>query len=61
MFANFKNFIDKENYGLCLMKKMVDTINFSSVLITKNLMDKNFYGFLTYNLPTLPLPRTDCI
>ena len=45
------NFFDKENYGISIMRNLVNTDSFSSILITKNLLDINFYGFQTYSLP----------
>jgi predicted helicase len=45
------NFIKKENYCLCLMRNLVNTENFSSIFISKNIIDINYYGFQTYSIP----------
>ena len=60
MYNNFKHFLLGDNVGFCLMRKTVNTINYQSVFITKNLMDKNFYGFQTYAFPLYLYPETNC-
>lgn len=52
------NFISKNNIGLCLMRNLVNTDSFSSILLTNNLLDINFYGFQTYCLPLYLYPET---
>lgn len=46
-----KHFLGKENIGLCLMRSLVNIKTFKTVFITKNILDKNFYGFQTYLFP----------
>jgi predicted helicase len=53
-----KNFIQKDNFTLCLMRGLVNTENFSSVLISKDIIDINYYGFQTYSLPIYIYPET---
>ena len=53
------NFFDKENYGICIMRNLINTDSFSSILISKNLLDINFYGFQTYSLPLYLYPETN--
>lgn len=52
------NFISKNNIGLCLMRNLVNTDSFSSILLTNNLLDINFYGFQTYCLPLYLYPES---
>ena len=52
------NFISKNNIGICLMRNLVNTDSFSSILLTNNLLDINFYGFQTYCLPLYLYPET---
>lgn len=40
-----------ENFGLSLMRKQQDTTDFSTVLVSANIIDKNLYGFQTYTFP----------
>lgn len=54
-----KNFIQKENFTLCLMRGLVNTENFSSTFISKNIIDINYYGFQTYSLPIYVYPETN--
>lgn len=56
-FSIMKNML-KDNYGLCLMRGLVDTVNFSSIYITKYLLDINFYRFQTYLFPLYIYPET---
>lgn len=51
MYNNFHHMLECENVGICLMKKLVNTVDFKSVFLAKNLMDKNFYAFQTYFFP----------
>lgn len=44
------NFLNKENYSLCLMRNLVNTENYNTVFVTKSITDINFYGFQTYSL-----------
>ena len=39
------------NYLLCLMRASVDTVEFNTVFCSKNILDKNFYGFQSYSFP----------
>lgn len=50
-FDLFKNIINKSNLSLCLLRSLTDTVNFSSVFLSKNLVDKNLYGFQTSIFP----------
>ncbi|TRX16097.1 type ISP restriction/modification enzyme [Flavobacterium franklandianum] len=52
------NFISKNNLGICIMRNLVNTDSFSSILLTNNLLDINFYGFQTYCLPLYLYPET---
>ncbi len=54
-FAVMKNML-KSNYGICLMRGLVDTDNFSSVFITQLMLDINFYRFQTYIFPLYLYP-----
>lgn len=47
----FKHIINKSNFELCLLRSLTDTVNFSSVFISKSLVDKNLYGFQTSIFP----------
>ncbi len=51
MYNVFQHMLLGKNYGLILMRKLVDSQNFSSVFISTGLVDKNFYGFQTYTFP----------
>lgn len=53
-----KYMIKWNNFWLCLMRWLVNTPVFNTVLVTKHLLDINFYGFQTYLLP-LYLYQTD--
>ena len=53
------NFLDKENYSLCLMRNLVNTENYNTVFVSKNIMDINFYGFQTYSLILYLYPETN--
>ena len=46
-----KNIISKNNVSLCLLRSLVDSTNFSSIFISKVLVDKNLYGFQTSLFP----------
>jgi len=46
-----RNYLNKENLGLNLMRRLVDSELLSTVLITSNPIDLNFYRFQTYNFP----------
>lgn len=50
-FEMMKNIISKENYSICLLRSLVDTTIFSSIFISKNLVDKNLFGFQTSIFP----------
>ncbi len=56
-FSIMKNML-KENLGLCLMRGLVDTTIFSSIFITNNLLDINFFRFQTYLFPLYLYPET---
>lgn len=51
------NFISKKNIGICIMRNLVNTDSFSSILVSDNLLDINFYGFQTYSLPLYLYPE----
>ena len=53
------NFIDKENYTLCLMRNLVNTDVYNTVFISKNIIDINYYGFQTYSLSLYLYPKTN--
>ena len=57
-FEMMKNIISKDNISICLLRSLVDTTNFSSVFISKNLVDKNLYGFQTSLFPLYLYPET---
>ena len=50
-FDMMKNLISKDNISLCLLRSLVDSLFFSSIFVSKNLVDKNFYGFQTSLFP----------
>jgi len=47
----FYHVIHKENLFLTLMRTTVDADNFSSILISNSIIDKNLYSFQTYACP----------
>jgi predicted helicase len=49
----------RDNFGLCLMRTLVDADTFSSVCLTKNLLDINFYRFQTFLFPLYLYPETN--
>jgi len=51
------NFINKENYALCLMRNLVNTEDYNTVFISKNIIDINYYGFQTYSLALYLYPE----
>lgn len=53
------NFLNKENYSLCLMRNLVNTENYNTVFVSKSIMDINFYGFQTYSLVLYLYPETN--
>jgi predicted helicase len=58
-FEMMKNIISKDNLSICLLRSLVDTTNFSSVFISKNLVDKNLYGFQTSLFPLYLYPENN--
>jgi len=46
-----KHFIGNKNIGIVIMRKLVNTQELSSVLLTNTPIDLNFYGFQTYFFP----------
>ncbi len=54
----FKN-CDSNNFFLTLMRSSVDTIDFKSILISKEIIDKNLYSFQTYAFPLYIYPETN--
>ncbi|MGG5598324.1 type ISP restriction/modification enzyme [Myroides sp. C8-3] len=50
-FDLFKHFIDQDNFSLCLLRTLTDTIDFTSVFVSNGLVDKNLYGFQTSIFP----------
>lgn len=53
-----EQFIDKNNYALVSMRKLVNSEYLSSILITNTTIDLNFYGFQTYAFPLYLYPDT---
>ena len=53
------NFIKKENFCFCLMRNLINTQDFSSIFISKNIIDINYYGFQTYSIPLYLYPETN--
>src|SRR5690606_21416539 len=53
------NFIEKDNYTICLMRNLVNTEIYNTVFITKSIIDINYYGFQTYSLPLYLYPETN--
>jgi type I restriction-modification system DNA methylase subunit len=49
-----------DNLGLCLMRSLVDTNKFSTIFITKSLLDGNFFRFQTYLFPLYIYNDTSC-
>jgi predicted helicase len=54
-----KHFVFNENIGFVCMRKLVNTQLLSSILLTKNTIDLNFYGFQTYFFPLYLYPDTN--
>ena len=50
-FQVMQHFLKGENVGLCLMRSLIDTEILSSVYVTINMMDINFYRFQSYIFP----------
>lgn len=50
-FEMMKNIISKDNLSICFLRSLIDSTNFSSIFISKNLVDKNLYGFQTSLFP----------
>lgn len=46
-----KHMIARNNIGIILMRSQVNTSNFQTVFITKEIVDKNYYGFQSYLFP----------
>ena len=53
------NFISKKNIGFCIMRNLINTDSFSSILVSENIIDINFYGFQTYSFPLYLYPDTN--
>jgi len=53
------NFINHDNITFCLMRNLVNTKDYNTVFLSKNILDINFYGFQTYSLPLYLYPETD--
>lgn len=54
-----RNYIQKNecyNFGIALMRKQQDSPEFSTVMVSDNIIDKNFYGFQTYTFPLYLYP-----
>jgi predicted helicase len=58
-FEMMKNIISKDNLSICLLRSLIDSTNFSSIFISKNLVDKNLYGFQTSLFPLYLYPETN--
>jgi predicted helicase len=41
----------KKNVAITLMRKPVNSIDFSALLVVQNMIDKNYYGFQSYAFP----------
>ncbi|KAA6319193.1 hypothetical protein EZS27_030883, partial [termite gut metagenome] len=54
-----QHFLKGENVGLCLMKSQINTVDFKAVFISKNMIDKNFYGFQTSIFPLYSYLKSD--
>ena len=54
----FKNH-NKNNVFLTLMRSSVDSDGFKSIMLSKTIVDKNFYGFQTYAFPLYLYPETN--
>ena len=54
----FKN-CNPNNFFLTLMRSSVDTIDFKSIMISKEIIDKNLYSFQTYALPLYLYPENN--
>ncbi len=46
-----KHMIAEKNYGLCLMRNLINTKELKTVFISSDIIDLNFYGFQTYLFP----------
>lgn len=47
----YPNVINNSNFSLALMRSLVDSEQFCSIMLCKNAIDLNYYGFQTYQLP----------
>jgi predicted helicase len=52
-----KHFVYHKNVGLVCMRKLVNSQILSSILLTKTIIDLNFYGFQTYFFPLYIYPE----
>ncbi len=50
-FSVLNSVYQKNNIGLVLMRKLINTQDYTTVFISKTLVDINFYGFQTYFFP----------
>ena len=62
-FSVLRNIYRKNNIGLVIMRKIVDAKEYNTLMISKTLIDINFYGFQTYFFPLYLYPegKTDGI
>ncbi len=58
-YSVFRNIIKRDNIGLCLMRSQVNTSEFKTIFLSKDVIDLNFYGFQTYFLPLYVYPVTN--
>ncbi|GAQ47723.1 hypothetical protein FPK15_contig00001-0014 [Flavobacterium psychrophilum] len=58
-FEMMKNIISKQNYSLCLLRSLIDSTNFSSIFVSRDMVDKNLYGFQTSLFPLYRYPETN--
>ena len=58
-YEMMKNIIAKDNVSICLLRSLIDSTTFSSVFISKYLVDKNLYGFQTSVFPLYLYPETN--
>ena len=58
-YSTMRHIIDNENVGFVTMRTQVDTEIPNTYFITKNPIDKNYYGFQTYLFPLYVYPNKE--
>tara|TARA_R110002124_G_scaffold209838_2_gene376376 strand:- start:61 stop:2355 length:2295 start_codon:yes stop_codon:yes gene_type:complete len=58
-YSTMKHIVNKNNIGFITMRTQVDTETPNTYLVSKNPIDKNFYGFQTYQFPLYLYPEND--